>query len=459
LLARTPEAERPALIATLPRLFQRAPDKRQAANLIDELLQPYAQTPSTRTAARVASGRAWWLAGDVPRALEQAERALADEPLATGPVLLALELLPASPGAEALVARYLHQPAADVAVQLAYVRVLSTAQRYVDAIAQLKIVTQSKPDLAAPWLSLGALQLELRQPRDAESSLQRFLAARAAAAAAPAGASTGDDDDDEDTSRGNDGGQTQAWLMLAQAAEQRGDNKAASAWLDKIDNPQRALEVQTRRALLLARQGKLREARLLVQQVPEHRPEDARAKLLAESQVLREVKRWSDAHAVLVSASERFPGDADLLYEQAMMAEKLLRIDEMERVLRRVIELKPDHHHAYNALGYSLADRSLRLAEAQALIKKALELAPGDPFITDSMGWVEYRLGNRDEALRLLRKAYGSRPDTEIAAHLGEVLWVTGARDDARRVWREGRERDTANEVLHETLTRLQVKL
>lgn len=281
---------------------------------------------------------------------------------------------------------------------------------------------------------------------------------RAASPDAP-GASP-DDDDEDDSSRGSDdGGQTQAWLMLAQAAEQRGDAKAANAWLDKIDNPQRALEVQTRRAILLARQGKLREARLLVQQVPERRPEDARAKMLAESQVLREVKRWNEAHAVLVAASERFPGDADLLYEQAMVAEKLQRIDEMERVLRQVIAIKPDHHHAYNALGYSLADRSLRLPEAQALIKKALELAPGDPFITDSLGWVEYRLGNRDEALRLLRQAYAARPDTEIAAHLGEVLWATGARDEARRIWREGRERDAANEVLRETLTRLQVKL
>ena len=461
LLARTPEAERATTIAGLPRLFQRMSDKRQAASLIEELLQPYGQAPhagNVRTAARVAVGRAWWLAEDAPRALLQAERALADDPAAGTAVLLALDLLPVAPNAEKLVTGYLQRPGAEVGVQLAYVRALSAAQRYVDASAQLQIVTRSKPELAAPWLSLGALQLELRQPRDAESSLQRFLAARASAAATPATAAD-DDDDDEDTSRGNDGGQTQAWLMLAQAADQRGDAKAANAWLDKIDNPQRALEVQTRRAMLLARQGKLREGRLLVQQVPERKPEDARAKLLAESQVLREVKRWSDAHAVLVVASERFPGDADLLYEQAMMAEKLLRIDEMERVLRKVIELKPDHQHAYNALGYSLADRSQRLPEAQTLIKKALALAPGDPFITDSLGWVEYRLGNRDEALRLLRQAYAARPDAEIAAHLGEVLWVTGARDDARRVWREGRERDSVNEVLRETLARLQVKL
>jgi len=462
LLERTPETERAAAIAGLPRLFQRFADKRRAAAVLEDLLQPYTlapQTLATRTAAGVASGRGWWLAGDAPRALQLAERTAMEDPAATGPVLLALDLLVSAPDGEKLVTGYLQRPGADVGVQLVYVRALSRAQRYVDAIAQLKIVTRNKPELAGPWLTLGALQLELRQPREAETSLQRFLSARAAATGA--GHETGADsgDDDNDSSAGNDGGQTQAWLMLATAADQRGDAATANAWLDKIDNPQRALEVQTRRAMLLARQGKVKDARALVQQVPERRPEDARAKLLAESQVLREVKRWNDAHDVLVAAGERFPGDADLLYEQAMMAEKMTRIDEMERVLRKVIEIKPDHHHAYNALGYSLADRGLRLPEAHALIKKALDLSPGDPFITDSLGWVEFRLGNREESLRLLRQAYASRPDPEIAAHLGEVLWTAGFRDEARRIWREGRERDAANEVLRETLTRLQVKL
>jgi tetratricopeptide (TPR) repeat protein len=366
-------------------------------------------------------------------------------------------MMAADPAAERLVTSYLGQPDADVAVRLAYVRVLTGAQRYVDAERQLRTATRERPALAAPWLSLAALQLELRLPRDAEQSLQRFLQAGAQPDAGKR-ASTDDDDDDEAPSSG-DAGRTQAWLMLAQAAEMRGDAKAAAAWLDKIDDPQRALEVQTRRATLLAKQGKVREARAMVQQAPERKAEDARAKLIAESQMLREVKRWPEAHAVLVAANARFPSDTDLLYEQAMMAEKLSNMDEMERTLRRVIELKPDHHHAYNALGYSLAERNQRLPEARELIAKALELAPNDPFITDSLGWVEFRLGNTAEALKHLRRAYASRPDTEIAAHLGEVLWASGQRDEARRVWREGRERDGDNEVLRETLSRLQVRL
>jgi tetratricopeptide (TPR) repeat protein len=112
-------------------------------------------------------------------------------------------------------------------------------------------------------------------------------------------------------------------------------------------------------------------------------------------------------------------------------------MDEMERLLRRVIELKPNHHHAYNALGYSLAERKLRLPEARTLIQKALELSPGEPFITDSLGWVEYRMGNREEAIRILRTAYQARPDPEIAAHLGEVLWTAGQTEEARKIWRE----------------------
>jgi tetratricopeptide (TPR) repeat protein len=402
-------------------------------------------------------------AGDAARALAQAESAQADDPDAPGPALLALEMMAAQPGAERLVTAYLAQPGADVAVRLAYVRALTGAQRYVDAERQLREATRERPALAAPWLSLAALQLELRQPRDAEQSLQRFLQAQAQAQSQPdaakAASNSAVDDDEDETPNADDAGRTQAWLMLAQAAEMRGDTKAAASWLDKIEDPQRALEVQARRATLLAKQGKVREARAMVQQTPERKPEDARAKLIAESQMLREVKRWPEAHAVLVAANARFPSDVDLLYEQAMMAEKLARTDEMERTLRRVIELKPDHHHAYNALGYSLAERNQRLPEARELIAKALALAPGDPFITDSLGWVEFRLGNTAQALEHLRRAYASRPDTEIAAHLGEVLWASGQRDEARRIWREGRDRDADNEVLRETLARLQVRL
>ncbi len=255
------------------------------------------------------------------------------------------------------------------------------------------------------------------------------------AASAPQGAGG---DDEDDTPPNASTALTQAFLLLAQASEQQQDFAGAERWLARVDSPQRALEVQARRASLLARQGKMKEARELIRRVPEQSPGDARAKLLAETELLRDRKMCAEAEKVMAQANKAFPDDTDLLYEQAMLDEKLDRVDEMERLLRRVIELKADHQHAYNALGYSLAERKIRLPEARALIQKALELSPGEPSITDSMGWVEYRLGNREEAIRLLRGAYQARPDPEIAAHLGEVLWSDGQAEEARRILREG---------------------
>jgi tetratricopeptide (TPR) repeat protein len=385
--------------------------------------------------------------------------------------MLALELMDATPAAEALVRQHLEQPQPTQAVRLAYTRQLTAAQRYVEAIAQLERAVAAEPANAPPLLTLGALHLELKHPREAEAALTRYLAlVDTQIAGLPAAPPAGTDDDDEADDDGPaaspqaerrraEQGRIQAWLMLAQSAEMRGDFAAAEPWLARIDDPQRALDVQSRRAAILARQGRLADGRALIRGLPERRPEDARAKLVAEANLLREAKAWGEAYTLLSGAVQRFSDDSDLIYEQAMMAEKLDRMDDMERLLRRVMELKPESPHAANALGYSLADRGQRLPEARALIARALALAPGDPFITDSMGWVEFRMGNLPEALKHLRTAYAARPDPEIGAHLGEVLWAMGQQDEARKVWRDVQRREPTNDVLRETLARLQVQL
>ncbi len=459
LVALAPESERSTLIVSLPRLFARVPERAGVPALLEQALKASAQAPATRVAVQVALGRAWLAAGQPQRALDHAKRARTLDAAAESGALLALEVMPGAAAAEALVTDFLQLRPNTTAVRLLYARALTSAQRYADAIAQLDAVTRTEPRLAPPWLTLGALHLELRHPREAEAALQTYVKL-AEAPAAPAGAasSPADADDDEVLGAAGADGLVQSWLMLAQAAEQRADYALAEAWLARIDDPQRVREVQLRRASLLARQGKLPEARALVHALPETGPADLRAKFLAEAQLLRDVKRWSDANAVLAEANRRFPDDSDLLYEQSMMSEKLDRLDEMEQLLRRVMALKPEFHHAYNALGYSLADRNVRLPEAKALIEKALKLVPGEPFITDSLGWVEFRMGNRAEALRLLRTAYAARPDAEIGAHLGEVLWVLGQHDEARRIWSEARNRDADNDVLREVLKRLKVE-
>ncbi len=164
------------------------------------------------------------------------------------------------------------------------------------------------------------------------------------------------------------------------------------------------------------------------------------------------------AYTTLEQALAQASDDPDLLTEQSLVLEKLRRFDDMEAVLRKLMRLRPQDAHAYNALGYSLADRSIRLDEAQTLILKAVELAPDDPFIQDSLGWVAFRMGRLDEALRVLRAAYQARPDAEIAAHLGEVLWSLERRSEAASIWREGLLLKSDNETLIETMKRLGFK-
>ena len=455
----TPAAQRPALILALPRFFARSADQALSAALVEQVLQPYLDAPDTRVAARVTIGRGWLAAFDGSKALAMAQRAHELDPTAETPAALALEMLPGTPAADAIVQSHLAARPDSNGVRLLYVRALLAASRFGDATAQLDTLTRNSPQLPQAWLTLGALRLQLREPVPAIAALQKYIEVVQAMPAASSNESVNAGGTAEEAPASKEEALTRGWLLLSQAADLQGDFRAAEAWLAKIDDPTRALEVQVRRASLLARDGKVGQARELVRRLPESTPEEARAKVMAEAQVLREAKLWADANTVLAQANQRFPDDTDLIYEQSMVFEKMNRLADMERLLRRVIELKPDHQHAYNALGYSLAERNVRLPEARTLIRKALELSPGEASITDSLGWVEYRLGNRDEAVRLLRDAYRAQPDAEIGAHLGEVLWVNGQADEARRVLREARGRDAANDVLRETLARLRVDL
>jgi len=464
-------AERSALLLQLPRQYARVADKKLAARAVEQALGDWLESRDAALAAAawVTVGRMRVAAGEVPRALQAAERAAVLDRESQAPVLLALELLsPQHPAAERLVLRHLQAPTgaapdtrSRALVRMAYARALLEAERYSEAAGQLEIVTRSQPQLAQAWLVQGTLQLQELQPDAAEQSLRRYLALTEAAAAAPApsapsGSAADRSADSEDASE-RARGRAQAFLQLARIAEQRGDFAAANGWLDRITDARDLLAAQLRRASIMARQGRVDDARKLIADVPARDASQARSKLLAEVQLLRDNQRTADAFALLAQALKDEPRDADLLYEQSLVAEKLGRFDDMERLLRELIAVRPDHQHAYNALGYSLADRNLRLDEARTLILRALELAPGDASITDSLGWVEYRMGNIKEALRLLDEAYRKRPDPEIAAHLGEVLWQLGQRDRARAVWKEGLLLNAANETLRETLKRFGV--
>lgn len=444
LLNLTPEAQRSGVLASLPRLFQRSPEPRKVYSSLEPVLEAASQQSATRLMALLVQARLALSADEADKALAQTRAAAKDFPAADEVLLMALDLMPQRPEVESLITARLQQQPDLHALRVAYGRTLAGMQRAADAAREFRIVTQAAPDNAMAWYALGALELDLQHPEAAEKSLLTFLSKL-----------DGTPPEDAETLKNS---RQQAWLLLAQVAEMRGDLRAAEGWLAKVDAPQRRLEVTYRRASLMARQGQLAKGRALLQALPGDSDEELRARLMAEAQLLREVRQWEAALTVLEQAGQRFPEDANIVYEQAMMAEKLGRLEPMEALLRKVMELKPEHYHAYNALGYSLAERNMRLEEARSLIAKALQYAPSEPFIVDSLGWVEFRLGNHQEALRLLRQAYGSRPDAEIAAHLGEVLWVVGEREEAIKVWNEGARRDPKNEALRETRQRLKAQ-
>ncbi len=441
-IALAPPGERSAALSAVPRHFARASDRKLAASVAEQALATYLQQAATASAAWTAVGRLRLAAGDTAGSIDAAQRGQAADARAEGPALLALELMdPKTPQAEAVVRKYIDaQPVPEL--RMAYARALLDTQRYAEAAQQLKVVTAQRPDFAEAWLVQGTLQVQDHQHSAAEASLKRYVELVQTRPAT------------EERARGL----AQAYLSLAQIAERGKDFAGAEAWLNRIENSQDMVSAQNRRASILARQGKVAEARALLRALPERNTADARMKLMAEVQLLRESKQNQAAYDLLVKAIERDPKDAELGYDLAMLAEKLGRLDEMERLLRQLIAVKPDHHHAYNALGYSFAERNIRLLEAKLLIQKALEFAPADPFITDSLGWVEFRMGNKAEALRLLDSAYKSRPDAEIAAHLGEVLWSMGQRERAQAIWKEGLLLNAENETLLETLKRLGVK-
>jgi len=441
-LAGSSGKERIAIISLLPRYFARVTDKPLAALQVEQALAADVVSKATGPAAWSAIGILRLNAANPTGALEAAQRGAALDKLSDEIAFLSLSLLESKPiEAEPLLRNYLDGvPMPEL--RMAYSRRLIEASRYAEAMVQMRSLTQQTPSFTDAWLVMGELELLNKKLGEAEASLKKYLQL-----AAP-----------QDTASGNvesGRGVVQALLLLAQIAEQTQRPDEAGAYLARINSPQDILRIQTRRAALLARQGQMDEARALIRATPEAKPDDARTKLNIEVQLLRDFKQFQAAYTLLKDGLRLYPTDVTMAYELAMMAEKIGNLAEMEQLLRKVIADQPDYHHAYNALGYSLADRSLRLPEARQLIIKALEFAPNDPYIVDSLAWVEFRSGNLVEARRLLEQAYANRQDAEIAAHLGEVLWAMGLRDEATALWRKALDGNKDNEVLLETVRRL----
>jgi tetratricopeptide (TPR) repeat protein len=442
-IALSPAGDRGELLWRLPSLYERANDRQLAATTVQKALTDLLNDKKLGATAWAVVGRFWLSAGNKPTALNAAIKGLTQDVKSEHPALLALTMMsPDAPQAEQLVRQ--HLPYARPAFHMAYIKALIDAQRASDAKAELASLKASAPSYPDTWLVDGALALQQQQFDLAEQQLLHYLDLVEATPATNQPA---------EVRRGR----AQAQMSMAKIAQLRQQPQTAHAWLQLVDNPDDILRAQVQQAVLMAQQGQLEEALILIQNQVERSEADAQLKRSAEIQLLRDFKQFERARDKLQIAISQSPHDTELVYELAMVNEKLGDLAEMERLLRSLIATNPQDPHAYNALGYSLAERNQRLDEAKALITKALSLSPGDPFITDSLAWAEYRSGNFAEALRLLQAAFKDKPDAEIAAHLGEVLWVSQRQQEAQAVFKEGIKINPDNETLVETIKRLRV--
>lgn len=442
-LAQSTKEEQLNTIQRLPQMYGRASDAALAVRAVEEGLQDVLPNDQLGAAAWVAIGRLRLNAQDQAGTLAAVKLVLALEDRNEDAIRLAIGLLGAGhTDAESIVLKHL-EGKTSAGVRMTYARALLEAKRYTDADTQLAAVTESDPNLAEAWLVLAQLQLQANRLTQAEASVQRFM---------ETGNKRKDDEEQENTLR-------QAYLLQARIAEKRGQYDVAQSWLDRIEGGEVLFAVQNQRAQLLASQGKLSQARALLRRLPESSTDDARLKLMAEVELLRNQKQFESAFEMQQKLVDLDPQNSDATYTLAMLAEQNGALGTMERLLRQVIARDPEFAHAYNALGYSFADRGIRLKEAKQLIVKALELLPGDPSVTDSLGWVEFKLGNKSESLRLLKQAYAQSKEGEIASHLGEVLWSLNDKDAARAVWREALQAEPEHAVLRRTLQRLGVDL
>jgi tetratricopeptide (TPR) repeat protein len=413
-------AHKPLLFTQLAYFFGKFADK----SAVLEATQAIAARHATLPEARYAVGVAALVANRMDLARTESSATLAAKPgWAQGAILHAQVLKKAEPAEvvpfyQDFVSR--HPDSKDVRLQLA--RELASARKNAEAREQFKAVERlSTSDPQIPY-AIGLLSLQLEDAPEAESAFRRALG-------------LGHPDPGA------------VYLGLGQAAELARQPDEALDWYRKVDAGD-WMRAQMRIATLIAKRDGLAKGRAYLQGIEPRTQEDRIQMVQIEAQLLRDAKAWQDTFDVLTQAVERFPDSFELLYDRAMAAERVDRLDVLEADLRRVIQLKPDYAHAYNALGYTLADRTDRLDEAHELISRAIKLSPEDPFILDSLGWVQYRRGELDEALSNLRAAYRARPDPEIAAHLGEVLWKLGQREEASKVWKTA----LVNHPDHETL-------
>lgn len=417
----------------LTRNLLRAPDRSAALALLDRV----SAIDLDQAAARIARATLAHAAGNQGRAATEIRSAAALRPGSEEVALTAATVLPVDTAgrqeAISLLRKFVDaQPKAPRA-RFALARLYAIDSRLDDALAQLNRTLADEPDDPSTLFAAAHLAAELKRPAEATQLMSRWVEL------------PGDPGPERNP----------GWIFLARMAEDQGQPEQTLRWLERVSDGDEQIEALVHRAIVLGRLKRADDGRALLSSAAPKTPRDRTRVVQARAELLREDGRPAEAFDVVDAGLADQPDEPQLLYDRAMLGERLGRIDRMESDLRRLIVLRPNHAHAYNALGYTFADRNVRLDEARTLIERAVQLAPEDPQILDSMGWVAYRQGKTEEALNWLQRAWAIRTDPEIGAHLGEVLWRLGRTADAIAIWKQAMGRDPANALLRETRDRL----
>jgi tetratricopeptide (TPR) repeat protein len=408
-------------------LVARSPDKVAVLDWMIEVTHPYPDVAEGHWAVAQAAAAA----GKSDLALAEVRRAVTLKPDWDAAAVFEAELLMDSDPKQALelLRKFLAAHPDNRELRLYYARALLNQKQFAASREQFTRLQQERPDNPDLAFAVALISLQMGEYARAEQELQQAL---------------------------SKGGKDESTIhhYLAQLSEARHDDAAALAHYRKVKDGEYVYAARLREVALLDKAGKLDEARATLQRAVPHNDQQRVQLVLIDAQLLREGKRHAESYEVLNQGLAKFPDHPDLLYQTAMAADKLKKSERFEQLIRKLMKIEPNNAHAYNALGYSLMERNIRLPEAMKLVEKAYQLAPDDAAIIDSMGWGHYLLGNLDKSLEFLRRAHQANPDPEIAAHLGEVLWKQGARDEARKVWSEGAKAAPDNEALKAVMQR-----
>ena len=408
-------------------LLSKEKDKKVALQVMEQLTATRQDNPE----ALYAYAQLALLVGDLDKAQQLAERVRSLRPdWADTHILLSGILYRQGHKVEAMASlkSAVEQYPDNATLRDYYARRLVDEKNYKEARVQFQRLLDNAPDNHEAEYALGLLAMQLHDLDEAESHFEHLVDIKNRV--------------------------HEASYYLGQIAEQRDKPEAAIHWYEAVTGGQYQIDAQIRIALLEARMGKLDRARERLHEIQPESAEMEQRLYLVEGEILNEAKQYQEAFDLYNEALGKMPDNLSLLYARALSAEKLDRTDIALADLKKIVEAEPDNVQALNAYGYTLVDRTKRIKEGYDYIQRAYKMKPDDPAILDSMGWANYRLGKYPEAIKYLRQAIGTLKDPEIAAHLGEVLWVSGDHAQARDVWEAALRETPSHKALLDVIKR-----